>query len=99
MHVIIPQSQSYNEEGVSSQPTVPIPIPSYCYVLVSGPESVPIPCREEEEDLATFPTLTRPSTFSSVIVGGCDQEEGVTRVNLYARVVHYQPEVRRTVCG
>ena len=97
MHVITSQSQSYNEEGVSSQPTVPIPIPSYCYVLVSGPESVPIPC--QEEDLATFPTLTCPSTFSSVSVSGCDQEEGVTRVNLYARVVHYQPEVRRTVCG
>ena len=49
-----------------------------------------MPCQGEEEEESLFPALA-PSTVSAVTGGGCDEE--VTRVSLYARVVHCQPEV------
>ena len=82
------QSQSL-DGGVSFQSAGPVPIPSYCYVLVSGPESVPVPCQEEGEGL--FPMLV---PVSSAVDRGCDDKDWeVARVDLYCRVVHCQPEV------
>ena len=75
-----------------------IPIPSYCYVLVSGSESVPSPC-QEEEGCALFPGLVRtaPSSDGS---RGCETDdcEVTTRDTLYSRVVYFQPEVGSCGC-
>ena len=80
---------SSNGCGEIPASTGPVPIPSYCYVLVPSMGTVPTPSLEED---VLFPILAE-NTLSSVSPAS-DHDWGVTRCNICARVIHYQPEVR-----
>ena len=87
--VLFPQSPTSDEGATHSAPD-PIPIPSFCYILVSGPEAVPIPDQGKDSN---FPTLNTTLNALPTDNHYLDHDYEISRGTIYARVVHYQAEV------
>lgn len=85
---MFPQSPT-SDEGATHPPD-PIPIPSFCYILVSGPGAVPMSYQGKDSN---FPTLNTTPNALPTDNHYLDHDCEISRGTIYARVVHYQPEV------